>query len=247
VSLSERRDARRLAAAVTAAILVHAGLFVAIPYLTSLDTSPLPDYGPVIVRVELPEAILEPELPAAPVAAPEPQPAPAAKPAPAPAAKPVVRTPAPAAKPAPAPAAVAPAAPTRTAGTSAFRQSGATTGVSAGAAEASSHGPRRDDRWNHDPRAGEQRSGEVNSPRPDRATSTPGSSTNPRGTAVGHDGCCRNGARQPRRRGPAGATSRGKSHRGEGARVRGRTERRTRLSPGLLYEVRIVHRDAEGS
>ena len=32
---------------------------MAIPYLTSLDTSPLPDYGPVVVRVELPEATLE--------------------------------------------------------------------------------------------------------------------------------------------------------------------------------------------
>ncbi len=131
MSLSERHDARRMAAAVVAAILVHAGLFVAIPYLTSLDTAPLPDYGPVVVRVELPEAVLEPE-PATPLPEPraEPQPAPAK-----PAAKPAVRTPAPAAKATP-PASTA-AAPTRAAGTSAFSQSGAAVGVSAGTAETS--------------------------------------------------------------------------------------------------------------
>ena len=131
MQLSEHRDMRRMAAAVFAAVLVHAGLFVAIPYLTSLDTAPLPDYGPVVVRVEMPEAVIEPPPP---VAVPEPQPAPVAKPAPAP--KPAAKA-APAAKATPtAPTAAAPAVTTRAAG-SAFRQAGAAAGVSTGAAEAS--------------------------------------------------------------------------------------------------------------
>ncbi len=56
MQLSERRDARRLFAAVLAAILVHVGLIFAIPFLTSLDTAPLPDYGPIVVTLEEPEA-----------------------------------------------------------------------------------------------------------------------------------------------------------------------------------------------
>ena len=160
MSLSERRDARRLGAAVVAAILVHAGLFVAVPYLTSLDTSPLPDYGPVVVHVELPQAMLEP----VPQPEPAPQPAakpvatPAAKPAATPAAKPAVRTPAPAAAPAPAP-------PTRSPGTSSFRQAGAATGTSAGTADASIvSGPppvTLPAVGTTTPGAGEQRSGEA--------------------------------------------------------------------------------------
>ena len=67
MQLSERRDTQRMAAAVFAAVLVHAGLFVGIPYLTSLDTAPLPDYGPVVVRVEMPEAVLEPPAPVVPL------------------------------------------------------------------------------------------------------------------------------------------------------------------------------------
>jgi TonB family protein len=94
VLISERRDARRLLVAVAAAILVHVGLFFFIPFLTSLDTAPLPDYGPIVVRLEEPEVAIEP-----PARVPE----------------------------------VKPRAP----GTSAFREVGATTGTSAGAASES--------------------------------------------------------------------------------------------------------------
>lgn len=147
MDLRDRRDARRLAVAVAAAVAVHAGLLVVVPLLTSLDTAPLPDYGPVIVRVELPAAVIEPQP--APAAASEPAPA-AATPAPTPPR--TVAKPVPAAKPAtPAPkpattAAAAPKpatttaqadAPARAPGTSAFRQSGAATGVSAGTVDAS--------------------------------------------------------------------------------------------------------------
>jgi TonB family protein len=137
VQLSERRDARRLGSAIVVAIIVHAGLFVAIPYLTSLDTAPLPDYGPVVIRVELPEAVLEPPPPVAkPLSASQPAVKAAAKPAPAP--KPAAK---PAAKLAPvpktAPSASTTAAPARAAGGSSFRQAGAAAGVSAGAAAAS--------------------------------------------------------------------------------------------------------------
>jgi TonB family protein len=128
VQTAERRDARRLAVAVLAAILVHAGLVFAIPFLAGLDTAPLPDYGPIVVTLEEPAAI---EMPAP---RPSPKPAPTEKPA----AKPV-----PTAKPAataagqPATASTAAPATTRTPGTSAFRQTGATTGTSAGAASES--------------------------------------------------------------------------------------------------------------
>jgi TonB family protein len=116
-------------AAVSAAILVHVGLIFAIPFLTSLDTAPLPDYGPIIVTLEEPEAVLEPPapkvVPAVPAAAARAAPAPTAKPTPA------------AAPSAAQPLATAPEpAPRRAPGTSAFRQSGTITGTSAGTAAA---------------------------------------------------------------------------------------------------------------
>jgi TonB family protein len=134
VQTAERRDARRLAAAVAAAILVHVGLIFGIPFLTSLDTAPLPDYGPIVVTLEGPATAFEP---------PEPEPAEVVKPAPAPQPAPVPRqTPAP--KPAPAAstptataAAAAPATPRPAPGTPAFRQAGAATGTSAGSASES--------------------------------------------------------------------------------------------------------------
>jgi TonB family protein len=126
VQISEQRDARRLAVAVAAAILVHVGLFFGIPFLTSLDTAPLPDYGPIVVTLEEPAAAFEPPAPQ-----PAPSPAPAVTPAPQPAAQPAQ-----APKPATTPAATAPApaTPRRASGTSAFRQAGAATGTSAGSA-----------------------------------------------------------------------------------------------------------------
>ena len=139
MQISDRRDAQRLLAAVAAAIVVHVGLYFAVPFLTSLDTAPLPDYGPIVVTLEEPVTEVEPPKPP-PVTTPKPTPAPATKPAPAPAARP-----APAAAPA-APAAAAPKlavdagaarAPTRAPGSSAFRQAGTTTGTSAGAAKES--------------------------------------------------------------------------------------------------------------
>jgi TonB family protein len=161
VQIAERRDVRRLAVAVAAAILVHVGLIFAIPFLTSLDTAPLPDYGPIVVTLEDLLPALEP-------------PPPPPKPVIAPAPKPVPAKPAPAVKPAPAAptttkaATAAPAAstPTRAPGTSAFRQSGATTGTSAGPAPASvAPGPPPvtlpPARGSTTPGSGEQRSGEA--------------------------------------------------------------------------------------
>ncbi|MCX7029662.1 MAG: TonB family protein [Spirochaetes bacterium] len=137
MQLSERRDARRLLAAIAAAVVVHVGLFFGIPFLTSLDTAPLPDYGPIVVRLEEPQAALE-----LPKPAPEVKPAPSVRPSPVATAKPTPAAPAtakPAAPAAPKPATAAPAAPatTRAPGTSPFRQAGATTGTSAGAASES--------------------------------------------------------------------------------------------------------------
>jgi len=130
VQISERRDARRLVVAVAAAILVHVGLFFGIPFLTSLDTAPLPDYGPIVVTLEEPRAALEtPKPPPAPKPSPAPRPEPAASAA---AAKPAA-SPSPAKPAASAPSATA-AAPRR--GPS-FRQAGATTGTSAGAVDES--------------------------------------------------------------------------------------------------------------
>jgi len=144
VQVSERRDAQRLAVALAAAVVVHVGLYFAVPFLASLDTGPLPDYGPIVVTLEEPAAALESPPP---MEAPKPTPAPqqelAPPPVPAPAAKPA---PAPAIRTAPATAAAAPklavdagAAPvaTRAPSASAFRQSGAATGTSAGKATAS--------------------------------------------------------------------------------------------------------------
>jgi TonB family protein len=136
VQIVERRDAQRLTVAVAAAVLVHVGLFFGIPFLTSLDTAPLPDYGPIVITLEEPAASFEPPAPA-PAPAPVPQQAPEPK-----------QAPQPAAQPAPAPAAVAAApkavidagaapVPKRAPGTPAFRQAGAATGTSAGAASAS--------------------------------------------------------------------------------------------------------------
>jgi TonB family protein len=140
VLISERRDAQRLLAAIAAAVVVHVGLVFGIPFLTSLDTAPLPDYGPIVVRLEEPAVALEP---------PALQPAPEVKPAPAPEAKPKPAVPAtakpaapatakPAVPAAPKTATAAPAAPAASrAPGSAFKQAGATTGTSAGAASAS--------------------------------------------------------------------------------------------------------------
>jgi TonB family protein len=139
VHLSEWRDAQRLLAAIAAAVLVHVGLYFGIPFLTSLDTAPLPDYGPIVVTLEEPLAAVEPP-PRPPAPVPRPTPAPAARPAPAPAVRPAP-APGPAASAAAAPKlavdAGAARAPARAPGASAFQQSGATTGTSAGAATAS--------------------------------------------------------------------------------------------------------------
>jgi len=138
VQLSERRDARRLAVALAAAVVVHVGLYFGIPFLASLDTGPLPDYGPIVVTLEDFTDLVEPPPP---VEVPKPTPAP--QPVPAPAVKPA---PAPAVRPAPAPTGAAPrlavdagAAPvaSRAPGGSAFRQSGAAAAASAGEASAS--------------------------------------------------------------------------------------------------------------
>jgi TonB family protein len=134
VHLSEWRDAQRLLAAIAAAVLVHVGLYFGIPFLTSLDTAPLPDYGPIVVTLEEPLAAVEPP-PRPPAPVPRPTPAPAARPALAPAVRPAP-APGPAASAAAAPKlavdAGAARAPARAPGASAFQQSGATTGTSAG-------------------------------------------------------------------------------------------------------------------
>lgn len=134
MQISERRDAQRLALALVAAILVHAGLYFGIPFLTSLDTAPLPDYGPIVVTLEEPAGAVEPP-------APVPTPPPAPRPTPAPKASPALPAvpPKPAeTKPATAAAATTAAPATgRAPGTSAFRQAGATTGTSTGSASAS--------------------------------------------------------------------------------------------------------------
>jgi TonB family protein len=142
VQISERRDARRLIVALAAAIVVHVALYFGIPFLTSLDTAPLPDYGPIVVTLEEPAAAVEPLAPR-PAPAPEPIPEPTPEPTPVAAARPA---PAPVARPAPGPAPAAGAAPKlavdagavtaarRTPGTSSFTQSGPATGISKGAA-----------------------------------------------------------------------------------------------------------------
>lgn len=132
MQISERRDAQRLAVALAAAILVHAGLYFGIPFLTSLDTAPLPDYGPIVVTLEEPAGAVEPPTPVpSPSPAPRPTVAPKASPAPTATPKPA------AAKPATATATTAAPTTGRAPGASAFRQAGATTGTSTGSASES--------------------------------------------------------------------------------------------------------------
>ena len=117
--------------AVSAAIVVHVGLIFVIPYLTSLDTAPLPDYGPIKVTLEEPTASTAraARAPAEDRAAPSPTPAERTTPATAPedrAGRPRRRLPQ---RPPHRRRLVAPRQ-----GASSFRQSGATTGTSAGTA-----------------------------------------------------------------------------------------------------------------
>jgi TonB family protein len=163
VQTAERRDAYRLGAAVAAAILVHAGLVFAIPFLTSLDTASLPDYGPIVVTLEEPLPALEPPAPP-----PEPEIAPAPKPEPA--APVAAAKPAPAPTPVPAKPATAAAAPATTAEVpraphQSFTKAGGLTGTSAGPATEPANRPNivlpRDLNTRSAPGSGEQHGGDA--------------------------------------------------------------------------------------
>jgi TonB family protein len=134
VEIARRQDALRMLAAGAAAILVHVGLFFGIPFLTSLDMAPLPDYGPIVVTLEVPAAAFVTPPAAPPPPAPKPTPVAAATPAPSPRSTP---GPTPAAAPKLALDAGAAPAPHRAPGTSSFRQAGTSTGTSAGTARES--------------------------------------------------------------------------------------------------------------